>query len=198
MALLNQEFRYSGIQSLSINDDPENLLDDIADWLNNATQYYDAASRTAGAGSAWTATKEVSGVTVAARLQPPTTSGAPDQRVMLAAVGSGSPTPPMFASDTFGVDRLLMGHVRGPVLLDCVTKQPAACQANQDAHAHADGDLGQGGNDPVTAHISQFFQDQSDKESNQWRGDTIVESAFHVQRPADAHRYARVVEDWQP
>ena len=112
MALPDQQFRFSGVQALSINDDPENVLDDIADWLNSATVYYDAASRTAGAGSAWTATKEVSGVTVAARLQPPSTGGAPNQRVVIAAVGAGAPTPAMLASDTFAVDRFLIGHVK--------------------------------------------------------------------------------------
>lgn len=89
----------------------EQILDDIATALA-ATQYYDGSGRTAGSGQAWTATKEISGVTVALRLHPPSGSGATGLAAVLAGVDAGAPTPTMLDNDTFLAGALFGGCFR--------------------------------------------------------------------------------------
>lgn len=88
----------------------EDLLLAIKDALD-ATTYYDGSSRTPGSGSAWTATAEVSGSTIALRLHPPL-AAVSDMAIIVAGQASGSPTPTMIASDTYANDILMAGVLR--------------------------------------------------------------------------------------
>ena len=110
MALPTLNWHFSGWQAFSDSSDIVAVLDDIADWLNTATT--DAhGSRTTGSGSAWSALKESSGGTIAIRLAPPASGGSPNQRIIIAGVGSGSHSPSMFGIDTFVTGSLIAGMV---------------------------------------------------------------------------------------
>lgn len=90
-------------------------VNDVLDAIYNAltaSTYYDGTARTAGSGQAWTATKEISGVTVALRCHPPTGSPATGLAMAFAGVTAGAPTPQMLASDTFATNMLLAGTFR--------------------------------------------------------------------------------------
>lgn len=92
-----------------------NAVNDVMDAIATAlaaTAYYDAASRTPGTSHAWTATKEISGVTVALRLHPPTGSPAAGFAGAVAGVTAGAPTPTMISADTFVVDMLMSACFR--------------------------------------------------------------------------------------
>lgn len=93
--------------SAAIND----VLDAIATALAAST-YYDGSARTAGSGSAWTATKEISGVTVALRLHPPTGSPWTGGAGVIAGVSAGAPTPQFIGNETFAVNELYGGVFR--------------------------------------------------------------------------------------
>lgn len=96
------------------NDNPDTLIDEIADWLNdNASTYHNASTRTPGTGSAWTAVKEdVGGTTKAARLIPPTGVDGRDQRLILAATNVVAGTPPVVpGASSWSANFLYAGHV---------------------------------------------------------------------------------------
>jgi len=110
-------WRYSGPIPV-ISNARKDILDTIADWLNNATSYpnlYNGSSvRAPGTFSAWEAIEEVdTGDTVALRLVPPDSGARPHQRVLIAAHASTTPaTFTAIPSDIYTNNHFYAGIVR--------------------------------------------------------------------------------------
>lgn len=88
-------------------------IDDVLDAIYNAlasVTYYDGSGRTPGSGQAWTATREISGVTVSVRAFPPSASVS-DLGAIIAGL-SGAATPVMRSPDTYLADQVLVGIFR--------------------------------------------------------------------------------------
>lgn len=109
----NMNWRYSGLIAVASNN-REDVLDAIADWLNNSgSTYYNGGARTPDAGSAWTAIKEVNGITEAIRLQPPATSTRKNQRIIIYGKDDISAENPTHSgSDVKTNSRMFAAHVR--------------------------------------------------------------------------------------
>jgi len=94
---------------------PDTIMDTIHDWLNDAASVYvNGAARTPDAGSAWTSIRQqITGTTVALRLQPPDTSTRKHQRVLVYGMADMSAHDPLHASsDVKANNRMFAAHVK--------------------------------------------------------------------------------------
>jgi len=95
--------------------DPDTIMDTIHDWLNDTNSVYvTGAARTPDASRGWTSIRQqITGTTVALRLQPPDTSTRKHQRVLIYGMADMSAHDPLHASnDVKANNRMFAAHVK--------------------------------------------------------------------------------------